>query len=83
MQVGAGISLLLMALHSLTDFNLHIPANAIYFALLAAVFFHRSEHHPNHHAKPVKPEPVPEIPTAPVPTVPAVRAQKGQNPFAD
>ena len=42
MQVGAGIGLFVMALHGLTDFNLHIPANAIYFAFLAGVFFHRS-----------------------------------------
>jgi len=40
MQVGAGIGLLLMILHGLTDFNLHIPANAIYFAFLAGVFFY-------------------------------------------
>jgi len=39
-QVGAGIGLLLMLLHSLTDFNLHIPANAIYFAFLAGLFFY-------------------------------------------
>ena len=39
-QVGAGIGVLLMGLHGLTDFNLHIPANAIYFAFLAAVFFY-------------------------------------------
>ncbi|MEZ5582116.1 MAG: hypothetical protein R3F37_04415 [Candidatus Competibacteraceae bacterium] len=29
-QVGAGISLLLMGLHSFVDFNLHIPANAVF-----------------------------------------------------
>jgi O-antigen ligase len=40
-QVGAGVSLLLMFLHGLTDFNLHIPANAVFFAFLAAVFLHR------------------------------------------
>ncbi len=40
-QVGAGIALALMMLHGLVDFNLHIPANAIFFAFLAAVFFHR------------------------------------------
>lgn len=40
MQVGAGIGMLLMLLHSLTDFNLHIPANAVFFAFLTAVFFH-------------------------------------------
>ncbi len=39
-QVGAGIALLLMGIHSVVDFNLHIPANAIYFAFLAGVFFH-------------------------------------------
>ena len=42
-QVGAGIALLLMLLHSIVDFNLHIPANAVYFAFLAALFFHRYE----------------------------------------
>lgn len=40
-QAGAGIALLLMLLHSLADFNLRIPANAVFTALLAAVFFHR------------------------------------------
>ena len=41
-QAGAGIALLLLMLHSLVDFNLRIPANALYAALLAAVFLHRS-----------------------------------------
>lgn len=41
-QVGAGIALLMLMLHSLTDFNLRIPANAMFAALLAAVFFHRA-----------------------------------------
>ncbi len=40
-QAGAGIALLLMMLHSLADFNLRIPANAVFTAFLAAVFFHR------------------------------------------
>lgn len=40
MQVGAGIGILLMLLHGLTDFNLHIPANALYFSFLAAIFFY-------------------------------------------
>lgn len=40
-QVGAGIALWLMLLHSLVDFNLRIPANAVFAAFLAAVFFHR------------------------------------------
>ena len=40
-QAGAGIGLLLMMLHTLVDFNLRIPANAVFAALLAAAFFHR------------------------------------------
>lgn len=40
-QVAAGISILLLALHGLVDFNFRIPANAIFFAFLAGVFFHR------------------------------------------
>jgi O-antigen ligase len=43
LQAGAGIGLLLLILHSAVDFNLHIPANAIFFAFLAAVFFHRQQ----------------------------------------
>ena len=42
LQVASGLSVLLLLLHSLVDFNLHIPANAVYFAFLAGVFFHRS-----------------------------------------
>ena len=30
-----------MLLHSLVDFNLRIPANAVFTAFLAAIFFHR------------------------------------------
>lgn len=37
-QVGAGIGVLMMILHSLIDFNLHKPVNAIYFAFFLAVF---------------------------------------------
>lgn len=40
-QAGAGIALLLMILHTLVDFNLRIPANAVFTALLAGIFFHR------------------------------------------
>lgn len=42
-QAGAGIALFLMMLHSLVDFNLRIPANAVFAALLAAIFFHRPQ----------------------------------------
>ncbi len=37
-QVGAGIGLFLLILHSLVDFNLHKPANVIWFAFLLAIF---------------------------------------------
>lgn len=40
MQVGAGLGLLMVMLHGLTDFSLRIPANQIFFALLAGVFMH-------------------------------------------
>lgn len=83
MQVGSGIGLLLMALHSLTDFNLHIPANAIYFALLAAVFFRRGEHAAGA-ARPERQEPPPAAPApAPVAAFVPVPQVKGRNPFAD
>jgi O-antigen ligase len=38
-QVGAGIGIFLMLLHTLVDYNLHIPANIVYFSFFAAVFF--------------------------------------------
>ena len=37
-KVGAGISLFLIMLHSLVDFNMHTPANALLVAFLAGVF---------------------------------------------
>jgi O-antigen ligase len=41
-QVAAGISLAALAIHGFFDFNLHIPANALYFGFLAGVFFYPS-----------------------------------------
>jgi hypothetical protein len=38
-QVGAGIGIFLLLLHELVDYNLYIPANMVYFAFLAGVFF--------------------------------------------
>ena len=38
-QVAAGIGILLLALHELVDYNLHMPANMIYFAFLMGLFF--------------------------------------------
>jgi O-antigen ligase len=37
-QAGAGIGLFLILLHSLVDFNMQIPANALFAAFLLAVF---------------------------------------------
>lgn len=42
-QYGAGIGLLLLSLHGLTDFNWHIPANALYAAFLAGLFLIRPD----------------------------------------
>jgi len=68
-----------MALHGLTDYNWHIPANAIYFALMAGVFLHRGETP----REPAAPAPVARSESAPVPaSVPVVRTS-GKNPFAD
>lgn len=39
LQIGAGIGLLLVALHEFVDYNLHTPANQVVFALLAGLFF--------------------------------------------
>jgi O-antigen ligase len=62
MQVGAGVAIFLIVLHGLTDYNLRIPANMIYAAFLAAVFFHPGEdmehsHHRRHAERPSKAEP--------------------------
>ncbi len=38
-QVASGIGILLLLLHSLVDFNLHMPGNIVYFAFLAGLFF--------------------------------------------
>jgi len=39
-QVAAGVGIFLVLLHSLTDFNLHVVANLIFFSFLNAVYFH-------------------------------------------
>ena len=41
LQIGAGLGMLPMILHSLFDFALHMPANAMWFGTLAGVMFHR------------------------------------------
>jgi O-antigen ligase len=69
LQVGAAIGVLLMALHSLVDFNLRIPANAIVFALLAGVLLARQQPvqlHERQHGRRAQ-VPIAPIPLAPVP----------------
>jgi len=39
LRVAAGLSMLALIIHAAFDFNLHIPANALYFSFLAGVFF--------------------------------------------
>lgn len=38
-KMGAGIGMLLLLLHAFADFNFHIPANLLFFAFLAGLFF--------------------------------------------
>ncbi len=81
-RIAAGISLLLIGLHGLIDFNLHIPANALFFAFVAGIFFHPgSGSRPPElqaMAPPAKsrpnPVPLPVAPQAPLDV---------RNPFAD
>ncbi|WMP17970.1 O-antigen ligase family protein [Thiothrix lacustris] len=46
-QISAGISILLLALHGLTDFNFHTPANSIFFAFLGSIFLYQSNKKPS------------------------------------
>ncbi|MEE9351778.1 MAG: O-antigen ligase family protein [Thiotrichaceae bacterium] len=39
LQIGAGIGMFLLLLHSFVDFNLHQAANALIFVFLAGIFF--------------------------------------------
>jgi O-antigen ligase len=85
-QVGAGIGLFAMILHTFVDFNLHIPANQIYFAFLAALFFHHS--HDEQHVHPGVSEPDGWSNTIPAedytpPAETALEIQPGPNPFAE
>jgi len=82
-QVAAGIALLLMGLHTATDFNLQIPANAVYFAFLAGVFFHREAAPPPRTARAVHVRTEPALTAAPAPSAPAAEAEPVRNPFAD
>jgi hypothetical protein len=51
LQIGAGVGLALILGHSLTDYNLHTPANLAYFAFLAGLFFAPPGHLPIGHRR--------------------------------
>jgi len=40
-QIGAGLGMLLMLLHEGVDYNLFVPANMVFFAFFAGLFFHQ------------------------------------------
>ena len=40
LQIAAGVGLIPMIAHSIFDFGLHMPANAMWFATLAGVMLH-------------------------------------------
>ena len=85
MRISAGIGLLLIGLHGMIDFNLHIPANAVYFAFLAGVFFHQaSPAKPENSARAqkIRPDPAPKPAPVKIPEPPAA-ATDIRNPFAD
>jgi O-antigen ligase len=89
-RISAGIGLLLMGLHGMIDFNLHIPANAVYFAFLAGVFFHQAnpaEARQSPRSPKVRGEPAATTPAqAPKPAAlpePPAPASNIRNPFAD
>ena len=86
MRISAGIGLFLMALHGMIDFNLHIPANAVYFAFLAGVFFHQAspaKPEDSVRAQKVRPNPAPKPAPVKMPEPPAPPAADIRNPFAD
>ncbi len=78
-QVGAGIGLLVMGLHGIVDFNFHFPANAVYYAFMAVVFF-REESPP---AGTSAPEAVEPEGTAPRVDTQSVPREIQINPFAE
>ena len=84
MRISAGLGLLLIGLHGLIDFNLHIPANAVFFAFLAGVFFHPEAPAPQVPDTPHKEAPEIARP-APPPALVAGQPAGAQirNPFAD
>jgi O-antigen ligase len=78
-QMGAGLGLFLLLLHTGVDFNLHIPANAIFFAFLAGIFFCPPERRRRNRDQAHPLEAVTDLPPQPR-TIPP---ENQINPFAD
>jgi O-antigen ligase len=73
LQIAAALGMLPMMLHSLFDFAIHMPANAMWFATLAGVVFHKgvaprdNGHRERRRSKSREPQRV-ETPTPDVPS---------------
>jgi O-antigen ligase len=84
-QVASGISLLLIALHELVDYNLAIPANQAIVAFLAGIFFMppaRLDAAASRSRKVRRTPKLEPVPSAPVATQPEP-AEQILNPFLD
>ncbi len=77
-QAGAGMALLLMMLHTLADYNLRVPANAVFTAFLAGVFFHQPRRAPARRSR--RPE-APGENSGRAPPVFAIPPENQNNPF--
>jgi O-antigen ligase len=85
LQAGAGVGLLVLALHELVDYNLAIPANQAVLAVLAGIFFMPSERIENDAERRRSRRRTPDLAPAPAPhfgnTAPP--ADQIENPFKD
>jgi O-antigen ligase len=84
-QVGAGIGIFAMILHTFVDFNLHTTANQVYFAFLAGLFFYQLK--PDYEAVPtektIEHKPVPAAPTPDAVYEKKSFITQSGNPFSD
>lgn len=84
-QVGAGIGMLAMILHTFVDFNLHTTANQVYFAFLAGLFFYQLKPD-DESATAAKAMEYTQVPPAPSPEVVYEKKSfitQSSNPFSD
>ena len=81
LQLAAGVGMLPLVLHSLFDFSLHIPADAMWFATLAGVMLHPGVAADEHRESEV-PRQVPKVAPA-EPSVPFVSTYLEEMPTDD